>query len=273
MLKLLLTCLMVSVAFSVITVDLTKNNKYGNQTIYETPCNKDTQIDLFFSSDTKLSCSSTSCSVSGSSASSMKFMDIQGNDLVLNLTSAQIASSSDMVVKGWPSNVIPLQYFFFKFQTADLGQSVYVVVPITTTGSNNSILLNVNTNKADSTDTTFSSFVTLSPADTISLSIFNYLDLPDYSKFYHVTNSALTETMLISATVLQLNKELNKQALTQTFIPDPSVSGNKLCYASNETSGLVNNIVIIVPITSQIKLAIMDMDDLILLLLDLLPHV
>lgn len=44
--------------------------------------------------------------------------------------------------------------------------------------------------------------------------------------------------MLISATVLQLNKELNKVPLTQTFIPDPSVSGNKLCYASNETSGL-----------------------------------
>ncbi len=108
MLKVLLTYLMVTAAFSTITVDLTQNSKYGNSSIYNTPCNKDTQIDLFFSSDSKLSCSSTSCSASGLSASTMKFMDIQGNDLVFNLTSAQIASSSDMVVKGWPSNVIPI---------------------------------------------------------------------------------------------------------------------------------------------------------------------
>ncbi len=79
--------------------------------------------------------------------------------------------------------------------------------------------------------------------------------------------------MLISATVLQLNKELNEVPLTQTFISDPSVSGNKLCYASNETSGLVNYFFIIVPIASKIKLAFMDMDDLLLLLLAILPHV
>lgn len=238
MLKVLLTCLMFSAAFSTITVDLTQNNKYGNETIYNTPCNKDTQIDLYFSSDTKLACATTACSSSGLSASYMKFMDIQGNDLVLNLTSAQIASSSDMVVKGWPSNVVPIQYFFFKFQTSDLAASVYVVVPVTTTSSTNNILLNVNKNVVDSSDTTFSSFVNLAATDTVSLSVFNYLDQADYSRFYHVTNAAFTETMLISATVLLLNKQLNAPSLTQTFTADPASSGNKLCYASNETSGL-----------------------------------
>lgn len=273
MLKVLLACLMVTAAFSTITVDLTQNNKYGNSTIYNTPCNKDSQIDLYFSGDTKLACTDTSCTTSGVSASTMKFMDIQGNDLVLTLTSAQIAKSTDMIVKGWPSNVVPIQYFFFKFQTADQTASVYVVVPVTTTGSNNSILLNVNVNNVDSSDTTFSSFVNLSKTDTISLSMFNYLDQADYSRFYHVTNTAQTETMLISATVLQLNKELYTSSLTQTFVPDPSASGNKLCYASNETSGLVIYIFIIVPIASQVELAIMDMDDLPLLLLAILPHV
>lgn len=162
----------------------------------------------------------------------MKFMDIQGNDLVLNLVSAQTASASEMVVSGWSSDVQPTQYFIFKFQTSDQGEIVYVVVPITTKTSVNSIVVDVSNSKV--TDVFSSSFQNTSASGTLDLSIFNYLDKPDYSRFFHVTNTALTETMLISATVLKLPANLlNFAALTQTFSPNYSASGNKLCYASN----------------------------------------
>lgn len=102
--------------------------------------------------------------------------------------------------------------------------------------------------------------------------------MPDYSRFYHVTNAAFTETMLISASILRLPSLLYYYNETTTFfnenfVPDYSTSGHKLCFASNETSGLVTHLFIIVSITSQIKLAIMDMDDLFLLLLALLSYV
>lgn len=89
MLKILLICLIVSTTLSVITVDLTQKNKYGNATIYNTPCNKDSQIDFFFSSESRIFCPTGICTSSELSASTMKFMDIQGNDLVLILASAE----------------------------------------------------------------------------------------------------------------------------------------------------------------------------------------
>lgn len=73
--------------------------------------------------------------------------------------------------------------------------------------------------------------------------MFNYLNSPDYSRFYQVTNTALTETMLISATILKLKSQLlNIAPFPTSFVPNYTASGNKLCYASNESSGLVNKI-------------------------------
>ena len=39
-------------AYSTFTIDLNSQNKYGNATIKDTLCNKDTQIDFAFSSST-----------------------------------------------------------------------------------------------------------------------------------------------------------------------------------------------------------------------------
>jgi len=67
------------------------------------------------------------------------------------------------------------------------------------------------------------------------------LNKADYSKFYHVTNSAKTETLLMSTTVLKLpSQSMTTTAISSTFTPDYAVSGNKLCYASNQSEGLVN---------------------------------
>lgn len=83
-----------------------------------------------------------------------------------------------------------------------------------------------------------------------------------------MTNTALTETMLISTTILKLkNQVFNNAPFTTSFVPNYALSGNKLCYASNESSGLVTKYLIIVPNTFKIELATMDMGDLFVLLL------
>lgn len=57
--------------------------------------------------------------------------------------------------------------------------------------------------------------------------------------------------MLISTTVLKLKSQLLELApLTVSFTPNYQISGDKLCYASNETSGLVKYYFIIVSNTS-----------------------
>lgn len=55
--------ILVHLGSSTFTVDLTKNNKYDNDTLLNTLCNKDTQIDFGFSSSTMMKCSNSSCSL------------------------------------------------------------------------------------------------------------------------------------------------------------------------------------------------------------------
>jgi hypothetical protein len=76
--------------------------------------------------------------------------------------------------------------------------------------------------------------------NTVSLDAFNFLNMVDYSRFYHVTDSTKTTTLLLSNTVLFLPGYVTHpiSLLTRTFDPDYAISGNKLCYASNETSGI-----------------------------------
>ena len=76
-------------------IDLDVNNKLDNGTsIYETTCNKDTQIDFFFSSDSILSMNTQTPSLSGASKSKMKFLDVLGNDLELTLRSATFTNQN-----------------------------------------------------------------------------------------------------------------------------------------------------------------------------------
>lgn len=78
---------------------------------------------------------------------------------------------------------------------------------------------------------------------TISLNAFNYMNQIDYSRFYHVTNAEKTFTILLSNTVLQSTTSFSNPLAAlpgtiPTITPDYAASGNKLCYASNETSGV-----------------------------------
>lgn len=235
MLKVLSLALLLTHSLCVVTVDLSQQTQYQNTSLLNSACNKDTQIDLKFSSNSKLSCTGVgSCSTSGLDSSTMKFMDINGNDLELTLVGVQAVTNTDFVVQNW--GLAPNYYYVFRFDTADSARKVYVAVPILTADSSNTAVINVN----KITDGTFTNFQNPSTTGTLDLSSFAYLNQADYSKFYHVTNSAKTETLLLSAVPLKFNSALlSTTPIGTTFTPDYAGSAGKLCYGSNEVTGLV----------------------------------
>lgn len=162
-------------------------------------------------------------------------MDINGNDLALTLTNAYAVTNAGVTVTGWGFN--PEYYYIFEFATSGNANKVLVLVPtvLSTTANiaNNPIVFDVSR---------LSDLGALqgSSATTLKLNVFNYLNNMDYNKFYHVTDAAKTTTVLLSPTVLKLAGTLTTPLPTSpiAFTPDYSNSGNLLCYASNETSGL-----------------------------------
>lgn len=120
-------------------IDLLQKNKYGNEAILSTTCNKDTQIDFMFSSNSKLVCS-PNCTTSGLQASTMKFMDINGNDLQLTLTEALIAKDSDLDFLGLVVN----QSIVFIFTTSGASHTVIAVIPVVFNSSPNGAVIDVN---------------------------------------------------------------------------------------------------------------------------------
>lgn len=234
MLKWLVLSLAISGCLAAINIDLTQNNQYNNQSVYDTPCNKDSQIDFFWSSNSKLACTTTSCTPTGLSSSTMKYMDINGNDLVLTLVDAQTVSGTDLNIKGYPVN--PEYYYLFRFANDGNANTVVAAVPIITAASSNPIVFNT----AKLSDG-FGGLQNPS-ATSLDLTAFNFMNMQDYGKFYHVTNSAKTVTMLIGSLIYRLpGKVLATAPLSSSysFSPDYLASGNKLCYASNEVQGLV----------------------------------
>ena len=88
MLKLVTLCLVVvwsQAQAKPLEINLLVKNKYGSQNISSTVCNKDTQIDFLFSANSKFICPVGTCTVTGINESTMKYMDINGNDLELTL--------------------------------------------------------------------------------------------------------------------------------------------------------------------------------------------
>jgi hypothetical protein len=79
-----------------INFDLSAQNKYGSGSILNTTCNKDTQIDFYFSSSDILGAEATH--------STLKFMDINGFDLNLNLKAAGVSIPTEVKVTGWTIN-------------------------------------------------------------------------------------------------------------------------------------------------------------------------
>jgi len=165
----------------------------------------------------------------------MKFLDINGNDLVLTLNKAYAVTKAGITVTGWPFTAD--YYFLFEFVNSGANK-VYVLAPIATptTANIKDDPRVIDVSKLD----TFSPFQSPSTGATVSLDAFNYLNQPDYSRFYHVTNTDLTTTVLLSNTVLQLATSLTNPLAASpiAFTPDYVKSGNFLCYGSSETSGL-----------------------------------
>lgn len=268
MLKWLVLFLAISGCLAAINIDLTQNNKYNNQTIYDTPCNKDSQIDYFWSSNSKLACTTTSCTPTGLSSSTMKYLDINGNDLVLTLVDAQTVSGTDLNVKGYAVN--PEYYYLFRFANDGNANTVVAAVPIITSASTNPNVIST----AKISDGTFSGLQSTA-ATSLDLTTFNFMNMQDYGKFYHVTNSDKTVTMLIGSIIYRLpGKVLATAPLSSSysFSPDYLGSGNKLCYASNEVQGLVTIYSISVPNPPARELATVDMDHLHHVLLAVLPN-
>lgn len=152
MLRPFLLSLLLTASLAVVTIDLNQQNQYQSNTILDTACNKDTQIDLFFNSNSKISCGGGTCTTTSLDSSTMKFMDINGNDLDLTLVGAQAVSNTDVVVSNL--GVTPDYYFLFRFDTTDSARKVYVLVPVMTTASTNTKVIDV----AKITDGTFANF-------------------------------------------------------------------------------------------------------------------
>lgn len=123
---------LISVVLGQLTFDLTQQNKYKSGTIQDSYCNKDTQIDLFFSENSWLNCSSASCVESNLADSTLKFLDFNGNDLTLTLSEVLVTG---LTLTGLA--VTPLQAVVFKFTTDGNSNTVYVAVPVTSSTATN----------------------------------------------------------------------------------------------------------------------------------------
>jgi hypothetical protein len=218
-------------------------NKYSSATILNTDCNEQTTIDFFFSSDSSLNCNdqSTACSSGGTGSSTMKFMDINGIDLDLTLSSAYLLDSSFVTVTGWDvsqGTIKPDFYFTFLFQTQGEVHQVIVLVPVYSAGNSQNISNMYNVNSSSD----FLAFQSLGSNFNIKLSAFNFMNMIDYSRFFHATDNHNMTTLLLSNTVLggiqaPSSPSAFNSPTSLSFTPD-AYTGNKLCYASTETSGV-----------------------------------
>jgi hypothetical protein len=161
----------------------------------------------------------------------MKYMDINGNDLVLYLTAVQTASNTDVVVQNL--GLTPNYYYLLRFDSDGGAHKVFVAVPIVTTSSSLTSVVDVT---FSSVSQSFPGFQNPSTSKTIDMTTFSFLNYQDCGKFYHVTDSSFTNTMLISAVIYKLSGQLlNIAPLTSafSFTPNYAASGNFLCYGSN----------------------------------------
>lgn len=227
MLKLLTAFLVVGCCLSKIPFDLSQRNKYNDNSIVNTACNKDTQIDFFLSSDSTFSPGATT--PSGLSSTYMKFLDISGNELTLPLNDARVVNSTYVTATGLAAAAE--RYYFFRFQSDGASHTVYVLVPLrsaATTSTSGSII-----NPAVDSTGYFGTFNNVADGKSLPMTAFKFLNAADYGWFYTVTNSAKTETLLLNSMVIRVPSLLAPNNPAYTFSPDYANSGNKLCYGSN----------------------------------------
>lgn len=122
----------------------------------------------------------------------------------------------------------------FTFISEDSASRVYVVVPVTS-GDDGTIPRVIDLTKIE--DDSFDTLKSLTDINNgLTLSVFNFMNKIDYSRFYHVTNTAQTDTVLISVATFETANEIQGWNTTSdlSINPDYAASGNKLCYASQE---------------------------------------
>lgn len=96
---------------------------YSNSSILQTVCNKDMELNFFFSPQTKLVCFNGTCSIENGHLSTMFFLDVNRVYLRLKLTKAEITTED--LVHGY--NVTSF-YFVFYF-TDEYNNEVDVLFP------------------------------------------------------------------------------------------------------------------------------------------------
>lgn len=140
--------------------------------------------------------------------------------------------NTDVVVKGLV--VDPTQYYLFRYQTDGAGHTVYVLVPLLATPTNSTSGSIVY--PANDTTGSFGTFNSVGDGKNVAMTAFGYLNKADYGSFYTVTNSAKTETVLLSSIIIKIASPLatfTPPTPFLSFTPSYSDSGNKLCYGSN----------------------------------------
>ena len=122
--RFLALALTVTICSASFPIDLSQLNRYDSK-LMDTECNKDTQIDFFFSSKSKATFSTeTDRAVQNLSQSKLKFLDVQGYTLTLTLK--HIDYTVDSLVKQYDNS----GYFAFVFQTDNQDKEVNVIVGV-----------------------------------------------------------------------------------------------------------------------------------------------
>lgn len=120
---------------------------------------------------------------------------------------------------------------------------MYVIVPIIFETSNSNSVITLSSLDDDSIADSFTSFKNIEDVQVnVALSAFNFLNLRDFGHFYHVANSKMTSTVLISAWTYSMPKDFSAQVVPTAvgnMDLDYAETGDKLCYGSLEVELLV----------------------------------
>lgn len=165
----------------------------------------------------------------------MKFLDIYGNDLNLPLTDYAYDSTAATFTSHLYTTS-PTGAHIIKF--SDGTNNVYVYIPTTTSAIPNTDQTGIDLTKTSAPSNSLYSFTGMG-----ALSPFNLIDMTDLNQFYTITTA--TNTLLVNKFYYKvttgptqsgtnLYTEMNGKSWSSNY-----KTGDKLCYASTETTGNV----------------------------------
>ena len=159
--------------------------------------------------------------IQSASSSTLKFLDVTGEDLSLTLISGEF--TSDSFIDGRTSSS-----FAFTFTNSDSTKKVYVIIPVVFSSSTETYVIDLN--KLDQNElSTLTSLAGVT--SSFALSSFNFMNLADFGHFYHVTSEDKASTVLISTWTYYLPNDFASEAISTTipsFTLAYSSTGDKL---------------------------------------------